>query len=160
MKRPWVINTLLVPAFDLVSNGGGSFQSKSVQQRAGSLWRWPCLPIVRPRSRRQSHVQAGRTLAPQEIGEQQESPARAEIAEDVSFQKCAIIRLYLCSADASCTICANFFEAFLEFREVRSCPINLAAACATPELFVVDFRKRFEPLNYFGLGNLSQRRVA
>jgi hypothetical protein len=43
---------------------------------------------------------------------------------------------------------------------VRSCPINLAAACATPELFVVDFRKRFKPLNYFGLGNLSQRRVA
>jgi hypothetical protein len=43
---------------------------------------------------------------------------------------------------------------------VRSGPINLAAACATPELFVVDFCKRFEPLNYFTLGNLSQRRVA
>src|SRR2546423_12173793 len=52
------------------------------------------LPIVRPRSRRRSHVQAGRTLAPQEIGEQQGSPARAEIAEDVSFKQRAIIRLY------------------------------------------------------------------
>jgi hypothetical protein len=36
----------------------------------------------------------------------------------------------------------------------------LAAAGATPELFVVNFRKRFEPLDYFGLGNLAQRRVA
>ena len=43
---------------------------------------------------------------------------------------------------------------------MRPGPINLAAACATPELFVVDFRKRFEPFNYFGLGNLLQRRVA
>ena len=99
-------------------------------------------------------------LAPREIEEQQESPTRVEIAEDVSFQECAIIRLYRCSTDASSTICANFFEAFLEFREVRSCPINLVAACATAELFVVDFRKRFESLNYFGLGNLSQRCVA
>jgi hypothetical protein len=30
MKRPWVINTLLVPAFDLVSDDGGFFQGKSV----------------------------------------------------------------------------------------------------------------------------------
>lgn len=34
MKRPWIINTLFVPAFDLVGNDRGFFQSKSVQQRA------------------------------------------------------------------------------------------------------------------------------
>src|SRR6266496_2098980 len=55
---------------------------------------------------------------------------------------------------------ADLLEAFLEFREVRPRPINLAAAGATPELLVVDFRKRFESLNYFGLRNLAQRRVA
>ena len=43
---------------------------------------------------------------------------------------------------------------------MRSGPINLAAPCATPELFVVEFRERLEPFNYFGLGNLLQRRVA
>ena len=43
---------------------------------------------------------------------------------------------------------------------MRSGPINLVTAGATPELFVVDFRKRFEPLDYFGLGNVAQRRVA
>src|SRR5437762_6913627 len=111
-----------------------------------------CLPNVRRRSRRQSHVQAGRTLAPQEIGEQQESPTRAEIAENVSFQECAIIRFYPCCADASRAICANFFETFLEFREVRPGPVHLAAACGTPALCVVDCRKRLEPFNYFALG--------
>ena len=39
-------------------------------------------------------------------------------------------------------------------------PINLPTASATPKLFVIDFRERFEVLNYVSLGNLSQRRVA
>ena len=43
---------------------------------------------------------------------------------------------------------------------MRAGPINLVAGGATPELFVVDFCKRLEPLNYFGLGNLSQRSIA
>src|SRR5438046_7842895 len=34
VKRPRIINPLLVPAFDLVGNDGSFFQSKSVQQRA------------------------------------------------------------------------------------------------------------------------------
>ena len=42
---------------------------------------------------------------------------------------------------------------------MRSSPIDLTTAGATPEFLVVDFRKRFEPLNYFGPGNLSQRRI-
>ena len=54
----------------------------------------------------------------------------------------------------------NLLQPFLEFREMRSGPINLVTANATPELFVVGFRKRFEPLDYFGLGNVAQRRVA
>ena len=33
MKRPGIINTLLILAFDLVGNDGGFFQSQSVQQR-------------------------------------------------------------------------------------------------------------------------------
>ena len=37
-----------------------------------------------------------------------------------------------------------FSRRSLEFREVRSGPINLAAAGATPELLVVDFSKRLE----------------
>jgi hypothetical protein len=36
----------------------------------------------------------------------------------------------------------------------------LAASRATPELFVVDFRKRFELLNYFRLGHNLERRIA
>src|SRR5438034_10223637 len=126
----------------------------------GSLCRLLCLPNVRRRSRRQSHVQAGRTLAPQEIEEQQESPRRAEIAENVSFQECAIIRFYPCCADASRAICANFFEAFLEFREVRPGPINLAAPCATTEWFVVEVRELMQPFKYFGFGNLFARGCA
>jgi len=55
---------------------------------------------------------------------------------------------------------ADLLEAFLEFREVRPGPIDLTATRATPEFFVINFRKRFEPLNYFGLGNLSQGRIA
>ena len=39
-------------------------------------------------------------------------------------------------------------------------PIDLTASAAAPELFVVEFRERFESLNYFGLGNLSQPCVA
>ena len=58
------------------------------------------------------------------------------------------------------TTCSNLLEAFLEFREVRSGPINLAATCAKPELLVVGFRKWFEPFNDFGLRSLLQRRVA
>jgi hypothetical protein len=51
-------------------------------------------------------------------------------------------------------------EAFLEFRKVGPTPVDLTATHTTPEFFVVNFRKRFETLNYFGLGNLSQRRIA
>jgi hypothetical protein len=36
----------------------------------------------------------------------------------------------------------------------------LAAARATPELFVVNFRKWFEPLNYVRLRHRPQRRIA
>ena len=43
---------------------------------------------------------------------------------------------------------------------MRAAPIDLPATGATPELLVVDFRERFEPLNYFRLGNLSKSRVA
>jgi len=57
-------------------------------------------------------------------------------------------------------MCANFFEALLQFREVGPGPIDLATSDAKPELLVVDFRKRFESLNYSGLGNLAQRRIA
>jgi hypothetical protein len=55
---------------------------------------------------------------------------------------------------------SNFVDTFLEFREMRTSPVNLPATRATPELFVVDFCKRFESLNYCGLGSLSQRRIA
>ena len=43
---------------------------------------------------------------------------------------------------------------------MRPRPINLFAIRATLELLVVDISKRFEPLNYFGLGNISQQAVA
>src|SRR4026207_121109 len=58
------------------------------------------------------------------------------------------------------TTCANLLDAFLEFREVRSRPIDLAASRATPELVVVNFRKRFELVNYLRLGHHPQRRIA
>ena len=43
---------------------------------------------------------------------------------------------------------------------MRPGPINLSTSGATPKLLVVDFRKRFESLNYFDLGNPSQQRIA
>ena len=43
---------------------------------------------------------------------------------------------------------------------MRPGPINLFAIRAALELLVVDISKRLEPLNYFGLGNISQRPVA
>src|SRR4030095_9157428 len=55
---------------------------------------------------------------------------------------------------------ADLVDTHLKFREVRSRPIDLAAAGATPELFVVNFRKRFELLNYLRLGHHLQRRMA
>lgn len=55
---------------------------------------------------------------------------------------------------------ADLLEAFLEFREMRPSPIDLPTTRAAPELLVINFCKRFEVLNYFGLGNLSQRRIA
>src|SRR5437660_4472349 len=54
---------------------------------------------------------------------------------------------------------SNFFDTFLEFREVRSCPVNLAAIRTTAELIVIDLCKGFESLNYAILGNFSQGRV-
>ena len=55
---------------------------------------------------------------------------------------------------------ADLLETFLKFREVRSCPIDLAAAGAMPELFVINFREWLESFDYFSLGDLLQRRVA
>jgi hypothetical protein len=43
---------------------------------------------------------------------------------------------------------------------MRSGPVNLITTGAASELLVVNFSERFEPLNYFGFGNLSQGRIA
>jgi hypothetical protein len=42
---------------------------------------------------------------------------------------------------------------------MRSRPVNLAATRATAELIVIDFRKRLEVINDFGLGRVLQRGV-
>src|SRR5437899_11740080 len=43
---------------------------------------------------------------------------------------------------------------------MRSSPVNLAAARAAPELFIVDLSKRLKLLNYVGLRNFLERRIA
>jgi len=61
---------------------------------------------------------------------------------------------------SAANIRTNFFETFLKFREMRSRPVNLAAARAAPELFVVDLSKRLKLLNYISLRNFLERRIA
>ena len=43
---------------------------------------------------------------------------------------------------------------------MRSGPVNLPAAGATPELFVIDFCKRLELFNHVGLDDFLERRIA
>jgi hypothetical protein len=55
---------------------------------------------VRPQLRLRSHVRAGNTRALQETGERQKSLATGEIAEEISFQRCATIQLIIdCGTD-------------------------------------------------------------
>ena len=66
-----------------------------------------------------------------------------------------------CAHPGTCspTTCADLFDAFLEFREMRPRPVNLAAIRTTAELIVIDLCKGFESLNYAILGNFPQGRV-
>lgn len=43
---------------------------------------------------------------------------------------------------------------------MRSGPVNLAAAGATPELFVIDFGKRLKLLNYVSFADFLEWRIA
>src|SRR5437667_11706709 len=54
----------------------------------------------------------------------------------------------------------DFLQAFLKLRKMRSSPVNLAAAGATPELLVIDFCERLELFNYLGFGDFAQRFIA
>ena len=42
---------------------------------------------------------------------------------------------------------------------MRSCPVNSTAAAATPKLFVVEFCKRLEFLNYVGFTDFLEWRI-
>ena len=42
---------------------------------------------------------------------------------------------------------------------MRSGPVNLAAASATPEMLVIDFGKRFELVNHIGFADFLKRRI-
>jgi hypothetical protein len=53
-----------------------------------------------------------------------------------------------------------FVEPFLKFREVRSSPVDLATASATPEPLVINLRERLELLNHIGFGDFLQWRIA
>src|SRR5439155_15415879 len=66
-----------------------------------------------------------------------------------------------CAHPGTCspTTFADLFDAFLEFREMRSRPVNLAAIRTTAELIVIDLCKGFEFFDYASLGNFSQGRV-
>ena len=54
---------------------------------------------------------------------------------------------------------ANLFDPLLQFKKMRPRPVNLFAVRTAVELVVIDFGKRFEFVDYVGLGYLSQRRV-
>jgi hypothetical protein len=58
------------------------------------------------------------------------------------------------------TLRANRFEALLKFREMRSRPVNLAAADASPEFFVIDFGKWLKFFNYVTFGDSFEPRIA
>jgi len=60
---------------------------------------------------------------------------------------------------SAANIRTNFFEMLLKFREMRPRPVNLAAARAAPELFIVDLSKRLKLLNYVSLRNFLERRI-
>src|SRR5437016_14246877 len=42
---------------------------------------------------------------------------------------------------------------------MRSGPVNLAAASATPEILVIDFGKRFEFVNHISFADFLKRRI-
>ena len=54
----------------------------------------------------------------------------------------------------------NYFDPLLQFFEMRSWPVNLAAPRATPELFVIDFGERLELLDDVVFSDFSQLIVA
>jgi len=43
---------------------------------------------------------------------------------------------------------------------MRSGPVNLPASRTAPKVFVIDFRKRLELLNYFSFANFLEGRIA
>ena len=55
---------------------------------------------------------------------------------------------------------ANFLDSLLQFREMRSRPVDLFAVRTAAELVVIDFGERLESVDYVGLRCFFQRRVA
>src|SRR5690242_4516657 len=53
----------------------------------------------------------------------------------------------------------NFFDPLLQLREMRSRPVDLFAIGTAAELIIVNFGKRLELVEYFGLACRFQQRV-
>jgi hypothetical protein len=153
-----------------VSASKAAFPGKCCRSARESWPLWACSPIARPQRHRQSRDQAGHKRAPaRQIQAQLKFPGARREAIWIPFSELVTIRSnhYLprkvACVDRLCisrTTSADFFEASLKFREMRSSPVNLRTPGATPKIFIVEFCKRLELLIYVGFNDFFERCIA